>query len=678
MIINLLNKIPLRIYQYIIIFSIIVSGLIGAYMYFNMGFDTVYKSILIWYLVILELNFIHLFFILKFYESNLNKKGETGDIGKTGPRGFKGEDDMCRACDGDGTKNNVFAGTTSDRAIDLSVYDTIVGGQCKFPFINNYQYQYKCVNGDIPSGLVPEGVAIRDTDAKQYGWCATKIDSEKNPLEIGYCNENKSAAIKRKLRNKRTRDRLSYLQNNKGITDIKLVHGVTREDAAKKCRGDYKIHPQDLNEGTGGKFIYLCYKEGLERNGISDLRVIEHVKTCSDDLSERNISVLDTNLDGNIDGNQLCDKNGFDGYEIVKDTSGANLHLNKDSKGGESEDTKLYLYKKTGPTNFIKEIKIVKGDKEDCPTGFKNPGGDNFNELAKDLNKYSKSEDIEGITTAANQHILNMCVKITGNNIVSIDTAFVYKDRRLYVFRGEKFYRMKNKPINNILNIDKDYPKDISDKWFKKENASERRAKQCSIYNENEKACVKHINCAFDPSFNKCEPKANYNAVFTYGYDNKTYFFKGDKVYLYDDKKMSMASGFPKKINKVFKGIPDDIDAVFTWGNDGKTYFFKDNLYYKYNDKSNKTERGYPRKSITRWPGMPSKINAIFTLPFILDSSHKSKTYVIQGDDSYVIDDSTFKVEYSSKVSKIFNGLAITTTDISTPTLATLPSTQSS
>ena len=138
---------------------------------------------------------------------------------------------------------------------------------------------------------------------------------------------------------------------------------------------------------------------------------------------------------------------------------------------------------------------------------------------------------------------------------------------------------------------------------------------------------------------------------------------------------MSMASGFPKKINKVFKGIPDDIDAVFTWGNDGKTYFFKDNLYYKYNDKSNKAERGYPRKSITRWPGMPSKINAIFTLPFKLDSSHKSKTYVIQGDDSYVIDDSTFKVEYSSKVSKIFNGLSITTTDTSTPTVATLPST---
>lgn len=666
MIINLLNKIPLRIYQYIIIFSIIVSGLIGAYMYFNMGLDSVYKSIIIWYVVILELNFIHLFLILKFYESNLNKKGEKGDKGKTGPRGFKGENDMCRSCDGDGSVINVFAGTTSDRAVDLND-DKIIGGKCKFPFIDNYQYQYKCVKGPIPKKFVPDGVPISDTDAKQFGWCATKIDNEKNPLEIGYCNENKSAAIKRKLRNKRTQDRLSYLQNNKGITDIKLVQGNTREEAAKKCRDGFKIHPQDLNEGTGGKFIYICYKEGLKRNGISDLRIVEHVKDCNSITnSEKKSSILDTDMNGEKNADKMCDSSPFDNdYKIVTDSNNKPLDLNKDSTGsntGSNSTKKLYLYKKSSSTNFIKQIKIVKGQ-EKCPDGFINPGGTNFADLAKNLNKNSDKEDISGsgITTAiTDHHKLNMCVKITSDNIVNIDTAFVYKDRRLYVFRGEKFYRMKNKPISSILYIDKGYPKDISDKWFKKENGSKRRAKQCSIYNENEKACVKHINCAYDPSFDKCEPKSNYNAAFTYGYDNKTYFFKGDKVYLYDDKQMTLASGYPKKIDKVFEGIPDDIDAVFTWGNDGKTYFFKDDMYYKYNDKSNKVERGYPRKSITRWPGMPSKINAIFTLPFKIDSNDSSNTYVIQNDDSYVINEQTFQVEDSKKVSKRFNGLSIT------------------
>ena len=82
----------------------------------------------------------------------------------------------------------------------------------------------------------------------------------------------------------------------------------------------------------------------------------------------------------------------------------------------------------------------------------------------------------------------------------------------------------------------------------------------------------------------------------------------------------------------------------------------------KYNDKSNKAERGYPRESITRWPAMPSKINAIFTLPIKINNADKSKTYVIHGDDSYVINEQTFKVEDSQKVSKRFNGLSITIT----------------
>ena len=94
---------------------------------------------------------------------------------------------------------------------------------------------------------------------------------------------------------------------------------------------------------------------------------------------------------------------------------------------------------------------------------------------------------------------------------------------------------------------------------------------------------------------------------------------------------MRVADGYPKPINEVFKGIPNNIDAVFTWGKDGATYFFKDNLYYKYNDKNKKVESGYPRESKSRWIGMPSKIDAIFTLKMSLDGKDNYPTYIIHG-----------------------------------------------
>ena len=54
------------------------------------------------------------------------------------------------------------------------------------------------------------------------------------------------------------------------------------------------------------------------------------------------------------------------------------------------------------------------------------------------------------------------------------------------------------------INVEENYPKSINQKWGK---------------------------------VSKLE---NFNTVFTYGYNNKTYFFKGSKVYIYDDKKVKL------------------------------------------------------------------------------------------------------------------------------------------
>ena len=124
------------------------------------------------------------------------------------------------------------------------------------------------------------------------------------------------------------------------------------------------------------------------------------------------------------------------------------------------------------------------------------------------------------------------------------------------------------------------------------------------------------------------------DAVFTWGFNNKTYFFKGSLCWQFDDKRQEIAPGFPRLIKDIWKGIPNNIDAVFTWGKDGKTYFFKDQYYYRFNDKTKKVDRGYPKK-MRRWTPKDggegfANLNAIFT-------HSDRKTYIIKQDKYWML-----------------------------------------
>ena len=227
---------------------------------------------------------------------------------------------------------------------------------------------------------------------------------------------------------------------------------------------------------------------------------------------------------------------------------------------------------------------------------------------------------------------------------------------------------MSKKPIGKQLSKLDGFPQSLSNMWGKIETTS---IEDCSKYDgqENEEACNAESSCNFDKTNNKCENSRNYDAVFTYGYDNKTYYLRLN-VYLYDDSKRRIASGYPRKIDDVFKGVPSNITAVFTWGKDGKTYFFKGPLYYKYDDKSKKVESGYPQKSAQRWKNMPLLFESIFTLNETLDNDSDSHpTYVISGEMSYYIDPISDTLKNKKLVSERFTGLNIIK-DTSTQTSA--------
>ena len=87
----------------------------------------------------------------------------------------------------------------------------------------------------------------------------------------------------------------------------------------------------------------------------------------------------------------------------------------------------------------------------------------------------------------------------------------------------------------------------------------------------------------------------NIDAAFTHN-DRKTYFFKGDNVYLFDNRLDKVAAGYPKKITDVFHGLPGNLDAAFRWYFDGISYFFKGPYFYKWNDSRKRVDGPYVSK----------------------------------------------------------------------------------
>ncbi|XP_061075641.1 matrix metalloproteinase-19-like [Conger conger] len=81
--------------------------------------------------------------------------------------------------------------------------------------------------------------------------------------------------------------------------------------------------------------------------------------------------------------------------------------------------------------------------------------------------------------------------------------------------------------------------------------------------------------------------------------NRKLFFFKGTRYWQWDELKYTVLSAYPKPISDLFTGVPSNLDAAFTWTN-GKTYFFKGDKYWRVNKHLN-AERGYPLSKRERW-----------------------------------------------------------------------------
>ena len=72
----------------------------------------------------------------------------------------------------------------------------------------------------------------------------------------------------------------------------------------------------------------------------------------------------------------------------------------------------------------------------------------------------------------------------------------------------------------------------------------------------------------------------NVDAVMTYNEFYKTYFFKGDMVWRFDEGTKTVDVNWPYPIAEIFPGIPANLDAAFRY-KDGKFCLY---MVYQKND----------------------------------------------------------------------------------------------
>jgi hypothetical protein len=686
--------ISLKVYRYALIIMIVTLSLVGFYVMVKPKLVKQIKIVIFWYLVILVLNLINILGVLSFYEKNKMRKGPKGYKGLIGSRGLEGNSIMCQSCGLAGISKVEYA-TSND--ID---HDKVKAGRCIFPFIANYQYQNTPFEDSSDGTIdwktsqlakfdsdVANLVAAAPTD-KDFteGWCATSVNDQFEPLTIGFVDKN--------IGNQLGFDaHLAQLkadyQNNMGITELKIISAKgTREaeDIFKTSAfNGFTFIDQDMNDGTGGNYIYLCIKRG--GGGVPVITEIVITKLEFDNFIDTpEITASDgwKKVGGNVERSDV---------ELID--------LNKGS--GSSGELYMYYKKERGDDKvpFIKDIKIQK-ESVTIPQGFEPlkyleytdgedtaqhdmPKTDDYEFTDKhndwvDLNRGTHKSDEPKIDKI-------LFLTSTNKNFISVDTAFVYKDGALYMFVGNKFYKFSSQPSGNTLSALDGYPKTIPEKWGRMPSLKDAEGEDgaitvedCSVYSKEEKKCDSTANCMFDSMNKTCEPKAVYDAAFT-DLKGETYLFKGSFVYKYNDKSMKIASGFPKLISNIFEGIPSNLDAVFVWGKDKATYFIKGKLYYKYNNKTDKVERGYPKNVNERWPGMKevNLINAIFTLPYYVKGtggentatnsySGSNHTYIISANDVYYIHPSRDTVSKIGSIGEVFENIK----DLMSPTTSIL------
>uniref|UniRef100_A0A1Y1L9K3 Peptidase metallopeptidase domain-containing protein n=1 Tax=Photinus pyralis TaxID=7054 RepID=A0A1Y1L9K3_PHOPY len=246
---------------------------------------------------------------------------------------------------------------------------------------------------------------------------------------------------------------------------------------------------------------------------------------------------------------------------------------------------------------------------EQPETGYESNEDDKDEGLTDDV---VKEEDLdedeehlpdEDVTPGAEPSIPDVC---EGN----IDAISAIREQ-LFVFKGEYFWRLRDKN-----QLEQGYPARIQQMFplpesIRKIDAVYERPDSMIVLFSGSQFWVYdgHVFVEDSPQslskYGLPDDLDRIDAVISWPKNGKTYLFKNDRMWRYNEDTRTVDAGYPMHIQR-WRGVPENLDAAMSW-NDGKTYFFKGKLYWTFDDTWISVTETSPLPMPQLWLGCPEK-----------------------------------------------------------------------